>query len=149
MLSFLNENLVARYQVNNYIAVSYMRVELPGGGVVFSNGGMPYPYLVRRGEVREIESPGVPLGLLAGSQYDETGFTLLPGDLVILSSDGATDALDPSGRLYDPGRLVESIHRHASEPVKEMVENLHRDIRSFSGGTELQDDVTILALRRL
>jgi serine phosphatase RsbU (regulator of sigma subunit) len=147
-LSFLNENLVAHYQVNNYIAVSYLRLQLAAGRVVFANGGMPYPFLVRGGEVREIPSPGVPLGLLAGTQYDESFFELQPGEQLVLASDGATDALNPAGELYDPGRLVESIRRNAAQPLKEMVTRVHQDIRDFSGDAELQDDITILALRR-
>jgi len=148
-LSFLNENLVAHYQVSNYIAVSYLRLLPASGEVTFANGGMPYPYLVRGGEVTEVASSGVPLGLLAGTTYEETNFAIRPGDLLILSSDGTTDAVDPAERQYEPSRLVESIRRHAAEPATELVVNIFRDIRDFSGDAELQDDVTIIALRRL
>ncbi len=148
MLRFLNASLLSNYQVSNYIAVASLHVELETGCGLIANGGMPYPLLVRGGQVRAVESSGVPLGLLPEAVYDESPLELRPGDLLVLASDGATDAVNRSGVLYDSTRFTDSIRRHAGKTATELVENLYLDILRFADGSELPDDVTIIALRR-
>ena len=81
--------------------------------------------------------------------YDEMRFQLEPGDSLILVSDGTTDALNLQGEFYDLGRFTDSICRHCHEGMPGFLQSLLLDLRQFSGGVELTDDVTMLALRRL
>jgi sigma-B regulation protein RsbU (phosphoserine phosphatase) len=141
-------NLIARYQVSNYIAVSYLRLNLRDGAGVFANGGMPYPYLVREGSVSCLEVSGIPLGLVEGSTYDEFPLKLEKGDMLILTSDGTTDAMNSEGQMYDVSRLKEAISRHFSEELSCLMKNLYQEISRFTGNAEVSDDVTILGLRR-
>jgi serine phosphatase RsbU (regulator of sigma subunit) len=149
MLGFLNQKLVSRFQVANYIAVAHLCLNVADGTGRLANGGMPYPYLVRGGQALKLSVGGVPLGLLEGSEYGETGLTLQKDDVLILTSDGVTDAMDPQGQMYDEHRLIESIRRHTGEPISEYVKSLYRGIAEFAGNAEVNDDITILALRRL
>jgi serine phosphatase RsbU (regulator of sigma subunit) len=149
MLSLLNSNLISRYQTNNHIAVASLELNLQTGEVIIANGGMPFPYLVRAGEVTRIAAAGVPLGLLEEATYDEHLFRLETGDLLLLTSDGTTDAVSPEGELYDSRRLMESIRRHAPEGVTELLEKLCSRIDEFTGETDLDDDITLMAIRRL
>jgi sigma-B regulation protein RsbU (phosphoserine phosphatase) len=109
---------------------------------------MPYPYLVRRGEIERLTVSGVPLGLIEETRYDELEFRLDSGDLLILASDGATDALDPDGEMYEETRFQESIRRHAAAPIAACVQGLYRAIAEFTGNGDVHDDITILAIRR-
>src|SRR5688572_2058701 len=147
-LAFLNGSLIPRYQVSNYIAVTYLRLNLGDGKGSLANGGMPYPYLVRGNQVSRLAIGGVPLGLMEGTTYDEAEFDLIEGDLLVLTSDGATDAMDPEGQMYEDSRFVESLLQHASEPISELVLALYKDIFAFMKNLEPHDDITILALRR-
>lgn len=148
ILSFLNMNLISRYQVSNYIAVSYLRLNLREGTGEFANGGMPYPYLVREGSVSCLEVSGIPLGLVEGSAYDQIQLKLEKGDTLILTSDGTSDAMNSEGQMYDVSRLKEAIRLHSSEKLSGLVKKLYQEVSSFAGNAEVSDDVTILALRR-
>jgi serine phosphatase RsbU (regulator of sigma subunit) len=148
-LGLLNRNLLDRYQVKNYIAVAYLRIHLESGTGWYANGGMPYPYLVRAGEVSRIAVPGVPLGLLEDSVYDQASVRLEKGDTLILASDGSTDALNPDGELFDPHRFVQAIQDHCREDTEQFVRSLYRGIADFTVSGEIADDVTIIALKRL
>ncbi len=148
-LAFLNLSLLERYQVQNYIAVTYARLNLADGTGCLANGGMPYPYLVRDGEVSQLRVAGVPLGLLADARYDEIPLVLKKGDTLLLTSDGTTDAMNPQGELYDLDRFRDSILRHCREDTAQFVQNLYRQIAEFTQSGDVHDDVTILALRRL
>jgi sigma-B regulation protein RsbU (phosphoserine phosphatase) len=109
---------------------------------------MPFPLLIRNNIISPLEIPGVPLGLLEGVFYEELGFRLEPGDALVLASDGATDALNRQGEFFDAARLSESIHRHSGKGTSECLKGLHSDLRRYVGDAELNDDVTLIALRR-
>jgi serine phosphatase RsbU (regulator of sigma subunit) len=148
ILGRANSSLITRYQVSNFIAVACLQIQPRGGACVLANGGMPFPYLVRRGEVTRLQLSGVPLGLLEGTLYDELPFQLEEGDLLVLASDGATDAVDPAGKMYEEHRFIESIRRHASEGTKQFTQSLYQAICEFTRSADVHDDITILALRR-
>jgi serine phosphatase RsbU (regulator of sigma subunit) len=147
-LKFLNKNLVARYQSGNYIAVAYCRIDLENGAGVLANGGMPFPFLVHGNVITRLQRPGVPLGLLEETSYEELHFRLEPGDTLLLVSDGVTDALNMEGGYYDVDRFTDSIRRHHATEISECLRNLSAELRQFIGNADLIDDVTILALRR-
>jgi sigma-B regulation protein RsbU (phosphoserine phosphatase) len=149
MLARLNSILIARYPAQNYIAVACLQLDLARGSGHLANAGMPYPYLVREGEAAQLKAPGVPLGLLEESTYDAHPFRLQTGDTLILASDGATDAMDVEERIYDPERFLESIRRHITRDVSGLVKSLYTDITEFTGSAEVNDDITIVALRKL
>ncbi len=148
-LAFLNRRLIARYPVQNYIAVSCLQLNLPDGTGNFANGGMPYPYLVRDGEVSQLQAAGVPLGLFEEAAYDTHTLRLERGDTLILASDGATDATDAEQRIYDLDRFLDSIRRHCRLEIAAFVKRLCSDIIEFAGSAEVNDDITIVALRKL
>ncbi len=148
ILSRANSSLIARYQVDNYIAVTCMRVNPQVGAGHLANGGMPFPYLVHAGEVTRLQVSGIPLGLVEDSIYEEHPVQIERGDLLIFASDGTTDAMDPDGQMYDEGRFVDCIRRHSSEDTGSLAKNLYREICEFTHNADVHDDITILALRR-
>lgn len=147
-LQILNNKLLARYHSGNYIAVAYCCINIADGSGILANGGMPFPFLIHNGNITRLELPGVPLGLLEEASYDELKFQMDPGDTLILSSDGVADALNRGGSFYDMDRFINSIRRHSTEEVPELLKNLHSELRQFIGDTDIGDDVTIIALRR-
>lgn len=147
-LQILNNNLVARYHSGNYIAVTYCRVDPTDGSAMLANGGMPFPFLVRGDQVSRLKLPGVPLGLMEGTNYDELPFRLEPGDTMMLASDGAMDALNAEGDFYDLDRFTDSVRRHSGKDAGEFLKSIYSELRQFIGNAELNDDVTLIALRR-
>lgn len=148
-LDLLNKSLLARYPAQNYIAVSFLHLNLSRGTASLANGGMPYPYLVRGDEVLQLEVPGAPLGLMEEAVYDSHRLQMEKGDTLIMASDGVTDALNPDQQLYDTERFLESMRLHRHEPTEMLARSLYTDIIRFTGGAEVNDDIAILILRRL
>jgi len=148
VLEILNNNLVARYQSGNYIAVAYCRVDPVSGSGILANGGMPFPFLVRGNAVTRLKLPGVPLGLLEDVHYAAIPFHLEPGDTLILASDGMTDALDTEGNFYDIDRFTDSIQRRSGQDVAGLLKGVCSDLLQFVGSAEVSDDITLIALRR-
>jgi serine phosphatase RsbU (regulator of sigma subunit) len=147
-LATLNANLIRRYQVDNYVALAFLRIDLKNGNGLYANAGMPFPYLVRNGSISRLSLPGVPLGLLEEADYESCRLSLQPGDTLVFGSDGATENHNPEGAIYDESRFMTSILAHSGEPVAEMTRNLYGDIAGSTAGVENNDDVTLLVLRR-
>jgi serine phosphatase RsbU (regulator of sigma subunit) len=148
-LTFLNSSLIERYKVSNYIAVADLCLNLRDGTGFLANGGMPYPYLVRQAGVFQLPVPGVPLGLLEDSRYEPIAVRLDKGDMLVLASDGATDAVNAEGTIYDEVRLRDSLSRHCSSETADCLKSVYRDIEAHIGNAGLQDDITLVAVRRI
>ncbi|MBM3789237.1 MAG: response regulator [Acidobacteria bacterium] len=148
MLAFLNASLIAGYRVSNYIAVCVLLLDSVGGRMQLANGGMPFPYLVRDGDVSQVDLGGVPLGLLEGESYLETEILLREGDTLVLISDGVTDAQRPDGEMYGFERFEESLRRSVAHSMEACVRSLYQEVSDFIRTAEIHDDITIVGLRR-
>jgi hypothetical protein len=103
----------------------------PDGALVIANAGHLGPY--RDG--REIELlPGLPLGVIADSQYEQTSFQLNQGDRLVFLSDGVVEATSPEGELFG----FERTQQVSNEPARYIAQTAQR-----FGQT---DDITVLSI---
>ncbi|WP_428985924.1 PP2C family protein-serine/threonine phosphatase [Streptomyces pyxinicus] len=121
----------------------------PGGGVVrVVNCGHPPPMLVRPGEVRELDSgrsaPPLNLGVLLGEPYHVDTYPFGPGDLILLYTDGVTEARDASGAFYP---LMARLRAWDTLPPHDLLERLHQDLLEYASDRP-QDDTAALAVCR-
>ncbi len=110
------------------------------------------PVIVRRADGRAEEVgqdfSGLPLGIMEDSEYQQTDIQLDPGDVVVLYSDGVTDARSPSDELYDSQtnhRLIKRVAQ-TSGGAAAVGKAILQDIREFSAGHSQADDITLLCL---
>ena len=94
------------------------------------------------------------LGVITGEQYSEQSIRLNVGDMILAFSDGATEVRSPEGeQLTHQGllALAEGIFLKTNGPVSlaEFSQALLDGVHRYRGGVELEDDVTLLALRRV
>ncbi len=132
---------------NRFVAMSFALFDSATRHLRLANSGLPYPYFVRGGEVREIEVGGVPLGLLAGKPYLEVDLALESGDTLVLASDGLVEARDTAGEEFGHERLAAAVGRLASLPAHAMVGELLDAVRRFAEPAEPSDDRTVVVLR--
>jgi sigma-B regulation protein RsbU (phosphoserine phosphatase) len=114
-----------------------------------SNAGGPYPLLYRDGHVLPVRLEGVPLGLLPGTQYDESVVDLAPGDVVIIASDGILESENAREEEFGLERLSAVLSGISSEDsARAIAERVLAETDDHSGaGTAPHDDRTLVVLR--
>jgi serine phosphatase RsbU (regulator of sigma subunit) len=140
-------NALLRRAIEARFATMFHGVVDADGHLSYSNGGQEPPLVLRRSEMLWLETGGPVLGLLPGASYEFDNVTLEPGDLVVICSDGVTEARNAAGDEFGRERLIESMTGcHGLKPDA-VLERLFAAVRVFSQGTPQGDDITGLVLR--
>jgi len=148
VLERVNEALSARIPANMFVTCFYGVLDPESGRLVFANAGHDLPYLRQGGGAEELSARGMPLGLMAGRSYEEKEATLQAGDITLFYSDGLVEAHNPQHEMFGFPRLRRLIAEHGER--ESLVDFLMDQLRSFTGdGWEQEDDITLVALKRL
>ena len=118
------------------------------GGIEICNAGHCPPRLVRSGPVEKVEPTSLPLGLFCSGEFSTRSMVLYDGDVLLLFTDGLSEATDPSGQEYGENRLVAQLLAHHTLPPERLVETCWNDLKSYRAGAARTDDVTIMVLKR-
>src|SRR5215211_6667647 len=150
VLARVNEALLARIPSNMFVTCFYAILEPESGRLVYANAGHNLPCRSRRhdGRVEELRARGMPLGLMPGMRYEEEEAVLVPGESVLLYSDGLIEAHDPKGRMFGTPRLRNLLTEYPPD-AETLNALLLKELKRFTGeGREQEDDITLLTLRR-
>ena len=115
----------------------------------YVNAGHNYPYLVHAdGSVDRLEKGGMILGVMKTSEpYEEATVHLRPNDLLLLFTDGVSEAMNTESIEYGEERLEALLRAHTNTSAQEIIEEIHRDVQAFSKGAPQFDDLTMMALK--
>lgn len=124
-------------------------IGVDGVGFSFSNAGHNYPILrSANGACRLLEEGGIPLGIQPGFVYPEARATLGPGDMLIMYTDGITDARNRFGEDFGEERLVQLVGRLPDRfTADEIIRSIADEVERFTDGAEQMDDITLVALK--
>jgi sigma-B regulation protein RsbU (phosphoserine phosphatase) len=118
------------------------------GEVELCNAGHCPPVLRRGGEMETIAATGLPVGLFSSGSFLVRTVWLRPGDVLLLYTDGLSEALDASGAEYGDERPRTVLARCGGLSASDVVRACVDDLRAFEAGAGRRDDLTVMALRR-
>ena len=151
ILRNINSLVYRATAVHQFATFFIARVEHDTLHMTFSNAGHNFPVVVRRNaEPRFLECGGTVLGIVDGGTYKEERLSLHTGDLVVLYTDGISEAQNRDGELYGDARLydlVAKVPQHLS--AREVTDHILATLREFLDGEEPRDDMTLMVLRVL
>ena len=145
----LNTLLYAAGIEEKFITLSLTVLDLKTRVLTVASAGHP-PVLVRRGDGRVDkvgeDTSGFPLGIVPESNYQQIDVTLEPGDVVVIYSDGVTDARNLREELYDTSLNPRLIQRLADSPggPEAVGRSILQEIREYSAGHSQVDDITLI-----
>ena len=146
VLTALNRELVSMDQPEAFVALACMRIEVRPARLIYANSGLTPP-LIRRadGVIRELTESGVLLGVTPEAQYMDTHVDLEAGDIVVLYTDGLTEARQGE-EMFGTERLAAALDQCAERRASDIVHALLQTVRAFSD--QPLDDVTIVVLKQ-
>ncbi|MBN2097081.1 MAG: SpoIIE family protein phosphatase [Candidatus Omnitrophica bacterium] len=147
-LTKLNEDVVRDSTSGLFVTMAYLIYDPAKREITLASAGHLPPLVVRDLQLFEkIEvSEGMPLGLMAEAVFEEKQLKLQPKDLVLLYTDGVTEARNSQGAEFGEERLIQALTGKQGVSSKQAVELLRSQIQAFSVRTPQHDDITIMAL---
>jgi sigma-B regulation protein RsbU (phosphoserine phosphatase) len=94
-----------------------------------------------------LDSTGVPLGIFAGSTFATRQIQLRAGHILVLVTDGATEASNPDGAEFGLDGVTEYVRSHATDPAGEIAAGIYRAVRSFGAPGQQGDDITSVVVK--
>jgi len=147
-LSRSNSLLHPEMPSSMFVTCLYAVLDPQSGILEFANAGHNLPQWARESGTSEILCRGMPLGLMPDSVYEQRQIAIGPNDLLLLYSDGLTEAHSPRGEMFGVPRLKALVEQHQGGSG-ELVRELLAALAEFTGpGWAQEDDVTLLSLQR-
>ena len=132
-----------------FVTAVYGEVDTRTGEVAYCNAGHNPPLLLRAdGSTEFLAAPqGLSLCLVEDFEYRAARLALAPGDVLLLYTDGVTEAFNPAREEYSDARLARVVASAPDRSPKGLLRHVLADVRAFADGAPQSDDITLLALR--
>ena len=140
-LALIHRSLESRF------ATAFFGVLDANGRLTYCNAGHNPPMLIGQRGVRRLEEGGLILGMFEDVTYDQETVQLDPGDIIVVFSDGVSEALSVTNEEFGEPRLQRLVEADPHAAPQEMLEQLLEAVRDFTRGAVQNDDVTALVVR--
>src|SRR5438094_360684 len=149
-ISAVNRYLVESIPPNRFVTLFYAELDPEKGSLSFLNAGHNPPLIVHAGGTMEqLAAGGLPLGIMPNADFREGRTRLHPGDVLVIYSDGVTEAVNPKGEEFGPTRLYETVARNLDASAAGIRDRIESALTKFCQGTPAADDITLVICKRL
>ena len=142
----INNYICERSRLAKFATVFYSLIERDGLIRWVNAGHCPTIVARAAGEIECLEPTSFPIGLFPGAEFPQQECRLLPGDKLVIYSDGVSEAENFSDEQFGEERLKAVVARNASETPRELLQTIQREINAFTAGAAQRDDLTLLVL---
>jgi serine phosphatase RsbU (regulator of sigma subunit) len=149
-ITVLNKATSRSCPENRFITFFMTILDPKTGELTYSNAGHNPPLLVHEdGTWEELKGGGMIMGILGMAKYDEYKAQMRPGDVLVMYSDGVTEAANPQGEDFGEDKLGKLVSSMKGRPAKEMIVEIQKAVAAFGEGAPPADDITVMISRRL
>lgn len=146
----LNELIDEATAKNRFATLWFCRIEPASGLFTYTSAGHNPALLIRSdGSSEWLDVRGLALGLVSQTSYPVGAGRLMPGDVMVVYSDGITEAFNPGGDEYGESRMEELVRRHRQSSAAEILSALFEDVVTFAGTAPQHDDMTAIVVKRV
>ncbi len=146
----LNKATCTACPSNRFITFFFSVLDGVSGDLRFANAGHNPPVLLRAsGEAQMLEGGGTVLGIIPMAPYGEQNASLAPGDLLVLYSDGVTEANNPDFDEFSEERFIRVLSENRARSAREIVDAVTAALKEFTAGAPQADDITLVVAKRV
>ncbi len=132
-----------------FVTLFYAILDLENHLLSFSNGGHNTPFIFfDHQEPRRLQTGGVALGVMEEFSFEEETVPLQPGNVLVVYSDGITEAMNADGDQFGEERLVALVKEHQRESAENLIERIITGAKSYEAETPQTDDMTMIVVKR-
>jgi serine phosphatase RsbU (regulator of sigma subunit)/DNA-binding response OmpR family regulator len=150
-MSAVNERILSDSRSNMFVTAFYGILEPHTGRLRYVNAGHPPPYCIStmRGKpVDRLKPTGMALGLMEKVYWQQKIVRMIPGDFLLLYTDGITEAQDAQGTFFGEKRLLELVRSKIGSPAKVIQQAVLEEVHRFVGDDARQDDIALIVVCR-
>ncbi len=147
-MQHVNQDIFRDSPSDKFITSVYLTLHYEQHWVEYVNSGHNPPYLVKD-QISTLDESGLMLGIMDPIDFPSARVSMEAGDVLVLFSDGVTEATNPAGELYSEERFEQWLIQHRKLNVEQLKEALLNEIKLFADGAEQSDDITFILLKRL
>jgi len=150
-LTILNNFLYQDLDTADYfITLFYLQYNSKNKQLSFANAGHPPPLLLKQGELQceQLDADGLIIGVRKNVSFEEKSFIMDTGDLILLYTDGLTEAENPAGEFFGIPAVCNILLQHAQHSPKFIIEIIIKQLKQFCQSNSFKDDVTLMIFKR-
>jgi serine phosphatase RsbU (regulator of sigma subunit) len=148
VLAKVNRLLVESTQPGQFVTAFYGVLDVARRRLTYANAGHNPPVLLRAtGKAEELRSTGLILGSFGDAQFKERTLELQTGDVLLLYTDGLTEAFSPENEEFGLGRVEGHLRSMRDRPATAICSGMLAAVREFGGNRRMRDDVTLIVLK--
>ena len=134
-----------------FISMFYAKYDARDRTLSYSSAGHNQPLLYRHRarSCEELDAEGMILGVKPDVEFEEKQLAMAPGDVLLLYTDGITEAENAAGEMFGTERLMAALKREADGDVAAIVEGIYREVKSFTRIEIQTDDISVVVLKVL
>ena len=149
-MSKVNYLLWESIERNQFVTAFHGILDATNRTLSYSNAGHSPALLMKADGTSHFEERGgVPLGMFRDSRYYEYFETIESGEVLVLYTDGVTEAMNAAGEEYGRERLITAVRECRDQPARDMIDFMHRDLIAWTEGHGITDDVTFFIVKAL
>lgn len=145
----INQYIYENTPTSKFITLFFSELNLESGVLMYSNAGHNPPMLIRhKGEISKLKIGGIPAGAMPDVEYLEGIISFDPGDVLVIYTDGVTEAENESGEEFGEARLVKAVQKNIEKTASALRDKIDEALSQFVGNAAPHDDITIVIVKR-
>ena len=147
---FRSNNLLhARTEPTKFVTLFLGILNSDTNEICFSNAGHDPPFHFTKSKLNILKTGGMLLGAFPDSQYEQEKIIMKPGELLILFSDGITEAMNKDNKEFGEEKLIDIISNYKNADPELIIDKIISATRVHAGKTPQSDDMTLMIIRRV
>ena len=145
----INQYIYENTPTSKFITLFYSELNPESGVLMYSNAGHNPPMLIHRnGEMSRLKVGGIPVGAMPDMVYLEGIISFDPGDVLVIYTDGVTEAVNERGEEFGEALLVKVVQKNIEKTASALRDKIDEALSQFVGNAAPHDDITIVIVKR-
>lgn len=142
-----NKALCEDTRPTEFVSMFYAVLDAETATLTYTSAGHNPPILFRGDQSIFLEKGGIPLGIVEDVVYDEGQMQLASEDVILLYTDGVTEAMNDKKEIFGIGRLIRVVQQNLAMDAQSLIDIIHGEVLKFAASAPQNDDLTLIALK--